>query len=1748
MDFLSQLLENERFFFYNEKERISMIKLADYTISKELFTGNQSIVYRGKRNQDHLPVIIKLLNQEHPSEKLLSDFNREYEIARDLSDKGTVPIIELLKVNKSLALVMEDIEGISLSQLKDSLIMDLSDKLSLAVKIAHNLSLIHKKQIIHKDINPSNIIWNRETGRLEIIDFGIAAEISRERAFIMQTGILEGTLDYLSPEQTGRINRPIDSRSDLYSLGVTLYELFTGRLPFQWEDESEIIYCHIAKEPEAPHKLKSSLPEVLSQIIMKLLAKDGEQRYQMALGLKKDLEICLENLNVQGEITPFEIGKFDISDQFLLPNKLYGRQDELEEFSRLFKEVRGGSASMLIVEGHPGVGKSSLVQEFSKSVALHRGSFTSGKFDQQEQNIPLKGVIEALKGVVQGLLLLSEDKLQVWKRRILEALQKNAGIIIEIIPELEQILGAQPPPIELNPIEAQNRFIMVCRDFINVFAREESPLVIFLDDLQWSDIGTLDFLKYMAGSRSSSHLLFVLAYRQNNFNSEHPLQPFLEEIKKESLKVSSLLLEPLSVTDIDHMLADTFRRPPDEESLLLANLVFQKTRGNPYFMAQLLTSLYHGGFFNPPDSQGRWTWDLSSIEDVDISDNVIDLLNWRIEQLSPSVLELLKLASCIGDPFDLEHLSLICDRSPRDIGNTLWPAVRNEILLPLNQNYRLLRLEEDAYPLSSVDLSFSFQHDRIQQVVYSMIPEEDKQRIHLEIGQKYALYQKNRNKADFVSNMVNHMNMGRALIRDLGERKILRDLNTLVGSNALKSTAFSLAANNFTIAESLLSEQEWLEEPEEWYKALFNLAEALMLSGELKKAEEISDSLLPLSESPLRQATARNLKARILEFQGRIPETIEEIRKGLLLLNINLPEDRDDTGRKIGEGIAKMHKIFAEKPVEHLAELPLMEDKKIKLAMELLYNVIPPALQFAPPLYILSSLMMLELTQNFGVSPESCKCFIDIAITQCPSLDDFSIGYRLGEAAFLLLKRLNAETLKPAVYFGFSFLSYRNVHFREALQYLDMAIATGLQTGDLQHAAYARVHKLHLFTQLGLNLKEFRSETERSIDFLNEMKAGMPLLQAKINQYMLSKYQSEKEIDKDQEMISTIEASRNIAFLWRFYQYNAAFYCFHDQWEEANKWSRLTDQFLFVAQSDYSVPEHFFFKGLILLRLWEKPAEKEESEKWKNLEKIMDELKKVAQLCPDNFSHKYHFLCAEIAALNKAPQGEILHHFEKALNSIKDEEFIHMKALIYEAMGRYWKLQGNEIISKAYITESCFLYRNWGALRKVPLMEARYPYLKSYFQGSPTSSLSSQTLVSSSIDMASILKAMQVLSGEIRIEKLLRRFMHLILENAGARQGALLLVNEADNALYIEAERKHFDDEIEVLQSLPYRKSPLVCPEIIQYVLRSRNRVVLGKAWQEGEFRNSKTIQDRQIKSILSIPVIYRNKLMGVIYLEHDLAENVFTEERIRILEILSSQASISIENARLYVNMEKKVAERTAQLNQANDRFRQLSILDPLTSLHNRRYISEFVSEITMNFITKKERLQNNREQRDISIDEKVMGIFLIDLDHFKLVNDTYGHSVGDQVLIRISKTLKKQIRIDDYIVRWGGEEFLIILNNTDPSYLDQFALRILKAVKETPLSVSAEKILHKSCSIGYSMMPIHQKEPHLLNLEQAINLSDFALYLSKERGRDCASRISLKSQETPSPDCREYLRTLNKSDPVKEEFIEVTTLKNRS
>ncbi|HEX2947051.1 MAG TPA: diguanylate cyclase [Clostridia bacterium] len=1728
-----------------------MFHLAGYRIKEEISKSDNSTIYRGSRNSDNCPVVIKLLNREYPTSKELSAFVREYEIMDKLSGDGIIKAYSITKCNNSLAIIMEDIGGESVARVLKSVKAGIAERLSLAIQMTHSLIQTHQQNIIHKDVNPTNFIWNYGNNRVKIIDFGISAELARESSQSIDLNTLEGTLNYISPEQTGRINRPIDYRTDLYSLGITFYELFTGKLPFTGEDESEIVYGHIAKTPISPKEINPEIPTALSEIIMKMISKTTEDRYQSALGLKKDLEYCLQMLEGKREIVGFIPGEGDILDRFEIPHKLYGREEEIRTMIDGFEKAAEGYCELLLVSGFSGIGKSSLIQELRKPVAGKKGFYISGKCNQFERNIPYHGLIKAFQGMIKQLLSESQSNLDNWRRLLTEALGCNAQVILDVIPELEQIIGPQPEVSELNPLEAQNRFKLVFLEFIKTFAELEHPLVIFIDDLQWSDASTLELLKYILGAGSARYIYLVGAYRDNEVQDGHPLQQLLKDLESNYQGIDrpyrQIALKPLEADAVNRMISDTLHCHPDETEPL-TELVFHKTKGNPFFIDKLLNMLYFRGSFTFLPERGQWDYDLEKVEAAEISDNVVELLVKGLESLPAVTLDILKLACCIGNQFDLTMISLIRKKPIAELGKDLWIAIEREIILPLNYNYRLIRAQKSIKLSQDFDVNFSFAHDRIRQAVLSLISETEKSEIHLSIGRVYLKTFRETNRADSLFDMVNHLNIGRALIREENERAELSKLNATAGNRAKKSGAFAAAASYFETAEALLTAEEWCKIHNKLFDVKLEHATCALLSGDLSRADELCEDLSQAAVTNIDKGAVSNVKVQILEFQGRLFDAIAEIRRSLMLFGVSLPENEQEIGMKIQEGVMKMQAFLAQTPADELVNLPEMKSPDKIMVMQLLFQVVPPALQTNPSLYILASLMMFEMTCTYGTSPLSCKCFTDCGIVMATMLKDYKTSYRLGEAAFSLINKFNTEALKAAVYFGFTFCSHWRAHYKESLEYYDMAYRKGLETGDIQHAAYALSHRVHLLMWVGRNLTELKQETENAIVVLGRTKTAMPLLLTEIINYIIKKFQTVPEKEdgsdfekEDQEMIVTIEKTRDLSFLCRFFQYNTYESIISSNLEAAEKWSDMAEALVFAGLSDFPIPDHYLFRALILVNKWKIAAAEEKPHIKETLADIRQKIKVWADNCPDNFAHKYYLLSAEMAVIDNEPLDIVVDFYIKAINSIGNNDFIQLKALINELYGKFWLDRGDETTGKAYIREAEYLYRQWGAHRKAALLEKQYSHYFTSDEAQHGVKGTFSTTTHISIDVNSILKSTQAISSEIKIEKLLTILIRTMIENAGAQRGCLLLRNEADGQFYIEAVQDVDSNRPQVMQSLPFAESSALCPEIVQYVTRTRETIVIHNACKDVNYQNNAYITRNRIKSLLCMPVIYQNRLKGVVYLENNLSDSVFTSERLEILKILSSQASISIENAGLYENMEEKVRERTIQLNNANEKLRELSFHDPLTDLYNRRYTFEFIYDKVTQFIQHKKRIISNGEKRNLSTKDNVIGVFLIDIDHFKEVNDTYGHSVGDNVLIAMSKILKQVIRTEDFLVRWGGEEFLIILSNTKPEYLERFCRRVLTAVRETPLPVSEDKTIYKTCSLGYVQMPLDATDPGLLNLEQMINISDYALYCAKENGRNCAAHFKLIKPIGTDEEFKRNLMNLSRNTELNEEHFNI-------
>jgi histidine kinase len=1697
-----------------------MINLRGYSFPETIYQGGDTVVYRGTRSSDGAPAICKLLNVEYPSANDLSSFRREYEISAKIGGEGAVEVYELARADNSLAIIMEDFGGISLDRREALRGPGLGEKLLAAARIAEALALIHGSNIIHKDVNPANILRNPTTGEVRIIDFGIAAELSWEAT--PGLGALEGTLPYSSPEQTGRMNRPLDYRTDLYSLGVTLYELFTGKLPFSGKSDLELVYAHIAKTPEPPRAVDPGIPETISAIILKLMSKAAEDRYQSASGLAKDLNRCVEEFEGAGSVGDFPLGLRDGSDVFAVPHKLYGRDEEITLLQETYSEAAEGCSRLLLVAGAPGVGKTSLIREIHKSDPGAKGFLISGKFDESERNIPYSAFIRALGDLMDQMLCLSSEFLEDFKNDLRSALGVNLGVLVDFIPGMDEILGPQAEPPPLEPVAAQNRLQLAVGELFGVFVRKGHPVAVFLDDLQWSDSPTLDLVEHLLGANGVSRLLVVGAYRDNEVGEGHPLPAMLRKLEDKSRDTGSpyrkLNLAPLGFDFVNQLIADALRRDADSTHEL-ASVVYGKTGGNPFFTRQMLSSLHARGAFTYDAADDSWDWTLGEVREADLGDNVIDFLVKRLRSFSAQTMEILRIAACVGGGFDLKTLLSVRGQGFVALAGGLWDAMMKEIIVPLNRNYRLLTIRQGDFDFTAIDISFKFQHDRILQAVLSTISEEEKVAIHYGIGREMLKDLGAAAPAGYLFELVNHLNIGRPLASGKEELLRIAELNAAAGRRAMESTAFRAAADYFLAAESLVPEGEWTRVPGGRFALSLDYTKAVFLGGGLREASELVDALFPLATSGLERAAAFCLKSRILEFDGDLAGAIDEIRKSLLSFGLILPEDRGDIDRRVGEGVGAMRQGFARTPIEELVDLREMEDSEKIMAMSLLAQVVPAAIQYDYSLYMVATMMMMELTLAFGVTPDSCKCIADCGIIYSSVLGEYETGYRLGMAAFALIGKLKAERQKPAVCFSFTYVSHMRKHYREGLDYYEMSYRTGMECGDTQHAAYARAHKVHLMMWAGVDLRECRREAEGAIAFLRESQALIQLELAKVVLYAIDKLRSVPDRDealglerKDEEIVADLGRKRNVVLVGRFAQYNAFLHYILGDMDAAEKWNAKAESVIFAAGTDFPVADHYLVQSLIYLDKLRKGGAEDGGAALGKISSNLARLKKFSDNCPENFAHKYYLVSAELSAFKGEPLETTIDLFGRALDSIGAGEFPQMTALINERQGALWLDRGSKTIAKAFLREAYYHYGLWGARRKLAAMKLRYPELSAFpddEDGRPGNERG-HAISNVALDMDSIVKSTQAISGEMKTEKLLKTFMHAIVENAGAQSGCLLLLRGDGEEPSIEAIMRSGSDSVEIVDSLPLAQGRGVCRAIVKYVERTREGVVLGDAASEGGFGSDGYIRERGVKSVLCMPVIHRNDLRGIVYLENNLAYDVFTTERLDILKILASQAAISFENVRLYEDMETKVRERTLMLKEANEKLRELTLIDPLTNLSNRRYFHDYIAAATERYIRKLERCLNKTENRVVACPEAVLGLCIVDIDHFKEVNDTWGHAAGDDVLVAVSKLLKSLVRSDDFVVRWGGEEFLLILNNTDPAYLGRFARKVLQAVADASIELPGGGIISRTCSLGYAQIPFCEGSPGFLSLEQTIKLCDYAMYVAKRRGRDCAVGIS--------------------------------------
>ncbi|MEW5861855.1 MAG: AAA family ATPase [Cyanobacteriota bacterium] len=1508
-----------------------MILISGYEITNKIYEGTRTVVYQGKRHQDQQPLVFKLIRNNYPNPKDIGRIKNEYEIIKALNTKGVVRSLGIENYKNGFALVLEDFGGQSLDKVIAAKPMGFKIVVEMAVPLSEIIGELHSHNIIHKDIKPHNIVFNKETGEVKIIDFSIASRLSLENPIISSPNLIEGTLAYMSPEQTGRMNRSIDYRTDFYSLGVTLYEMLVGKLPFETTDAMELVHCHIAKQPIPPHVLVPEIPLPVSDIVMKLLAKTAEDRYQSAAGLKFDLESCLIQLETIGKIEYFICGQRDRASLLLIPQKLYGRETEVATLMNAFERVSLGATEMMLVSGYSGIGKTSVVNEVHKPIVGVRGYFINGKFDQFKRNIPYAALIEAFSELMRQLLTETSEQIDVWKEKLEAAIGANGQVIIDVIPEVELIVGKQPELTQLGPSEAQNRFNRVFQQFIRVFCQKEHPLVLFLDDLQWADSASLKLIELLVTDPDSQHLLTIGAYRDNEVSPTHPLIQTIEKIQVLGAVVNNITLRPLESDRVSLLVADTLDENVGASIQPLADLLFNKTQGNPFFLTQLLKTLYAEKLLTYNFSQGRWQWDIEEIQAVGITDyNIVELIARNIQKLPDTTQKVLKLAACIGNQFNLDVLAIVNEKSQKDTAADLWTALQAGLILPLSDAYKIPlfsgQSQQESLALDDLRVSYKFLHDRVQQAAYSLIPDFEKKATHLKIGQLLLENTSPEEREENIFALVNQLNFGTELLNCQSQRDELANFNLIAGQKASTATAYQAALNYLNIGLGLLAADSWIRNYELTNKLYVSAAEAEYLNTNFEQSRILAEVALQNARTLLDKVKIHEIKIQYYIAQNQLLAAIELGQQVLEMLEVSLEQEPSPHLN-----------------IEDCYNLPEMTDPYKMAAMKILITISPPAFISSSAIALPIVYTMVKLCSQYGNSSLAIYGYSTYGLLLCGPMADIDSGYKFGKLAFHLLDKLYAKEIKSKIYSSYcACILHWKEHIKETIELLQQSIQSGLEVGDIEFACHSALFYCEHSFLAGEYLEIVTHKQANYIEMIGKFKKEFQLYYASIGGQVVSNLLDDSskksclsgKYFNEAEMLPHLIGTNNLQSVFAVYFYKSMLAYLFKDYEQAIENARLASQYTQPITALIVFVEYNFYYSLALLAQYSNLTATQQQEYMAIVAENQEKMQQWAIHAPTNSQHKYELVQAEIYRVS-GQTLKAMEYYDRAINGARIQGYIQEEALAYERAAEFYLALGREKIARDHMSEAYYGFVRWGATAKVKELETEYPYLISQIQ-STDPNLSEDTATTSKmttsgevsvLDLATVMKASLAISGEIVLDKLLTALMKVSIENAGAIKGFLILPK--NGKLLIEAAASIDSLEVVVQQSIPMETSQILPITVINYVARTRSDVVLENAAWEGRFTNDTYIQNQELKSVLCIPIINSGRLIAILYLENNLTVGAFTPNRMEVLKLLSSQAAISLENALLYTNLataneqledysrtlEQRVQERTREL-----------------------------------------------------------------------------------------------------------------------------------------------------------------------------------------------------------------------------------------
>ena len=1471
------------------------MELSEYTF-ETLRKDGEFIVYRGhhRRQTGASPASILVMTpvSEHPALGSLRKMEHEYSLRAELDPGWAVRPLAFAPHKGQTMLVFTDPGGEPLDRLLGRP-MELTQFLRPAVGVSVALGQLHGCGLVHKDVKPANILVNRASGEARLTGFGIASRLPRERQSPAPPESIAGTLAYMAPEQTGRMNRSIDSRSDLYSLGVTLYQMLTGSLPFTASDPMEWVHCHIARKPVPPSERLKNLPATVSAIITKLLAKTAEERYQTAAGVESDLRRCLAEWEIQRRIDEFQLGEHDTPDRLLIPEKLYGRAREVDTLLASFDRiVRSGTPELVLVSGYSGIGKSSVVSELHKRLVPRRGLFASGKFDQYKHDIPYSTLAQAFQSLVRPLLGKSDAELASWRDALHEALGPNGRLMVDVVPELKLIVGEQPPVPELPPQQAQSRFQLVFRRFIGIFARPEHPLALFLDDLQWLDAATLDLLEDLLTRSDLKHLMLIGAYRDNEVDAAHPLTRKLEAIKNAGGKVEEITLAPLAREHLGQLIADAVRCD-SERAAPLAQLVHEKTGGNPFFAIQFIATLAEEGLFTYDHEAACWSWDLSRIHAKGYTDNVVHLMIGKLTRLPAETQQALQQLACLGNLAGTTMLATILGTSEDEVHAPLWAAVRQELV-------------------ERQDGSYKFIHDRVQEAAYSLIPEELRAATHLRIGRLLAAHTPPEKREEAIFEIVNQLNRGAALITAPDERERLAELNLIAAKRAKAATAYASALTYLTAGAALLPKDSSERRHELTFALELNRAECEFLTGAHAEAEQRLTALLARAATTVERASVTCLLA---DLYTTLDQSGRAVAVGLdYLRHLGMDWSPHPTEEEAHREYERIGAQLGSRSIEGLIELPLMIDSASLATLDVLVKLATPAWHTDANLLSLIICRAVNLSLEGGNCDGSCYAYVVLGVLAGPRFSDYKAGFRFGRLGYELVEQRGLTRFQARTYFNFgSIVSPWTRHVRAGRDLIRRAFEAANNSGDLTFAAYCFAHLNTNLLAAGDPLDDVQGEAERGLVFAQKMRFGFAIdsiaaqlgfirtLRGLTPTFGCFDDEEFDELRMERRFSSNPDLALPESWYW-IRKLQARF--FAGDYAAALEASSKAQPLLWTSPSMFETAEFHFYSALSQAAFCESLTAGERRQHVEALVAHHRQLEIWAANCPQNFENRAALVAAEIARIEGA-ELEAERLYEKSIQSAHANGFVHNEALAHELTAKFYAARGFETIAQAYLRNARYCYLRWGADGKVRQLEQLYPQLREDLATPPATSTMGAPL--KQLDVETVVKASQALSSEIVLPSLIERLMRITVEHAGAERGLLILLRGDKPQIEAEAVTGRDNIAVNVRQE---DVSPSDLPQsVLHYVIRARERVVLDDASISSSYAEDAYVRQNRPRSVLCLPIIQQTKLVGALYLENNLTPRAFTSERVAVLELLASQAAISLENARLYSDLQRSEA-----------------------------------------------------------------------------------------------------------------------------------------------------------------------------------------------------------------------------------------------